>query len=145
LTRKTLRQHAIIAIGSGCHWKNGTSVLVTHLTSNCPTSPLRKSGKSNVPKGQALLQPSFKKMSEGASSNTNQLGFVKYDPINIRKLVVQNFISEELPFRHVESDGFRELMNGIEPRFNLPCRVTLQKIAETIRGRKNLFEEFFEG
>jgi len=50
-----------------------------------------------------------------------------------------------LPFRHVESDGFRELMNGIEPRFNLPCRVTLQKIAETIRGRKTLFEEFFEG
>jgi hypothetical protein len=52
---------------------------------------------------------------------------VKYDPIKIRKLVVQYFIMEELPFRHVESCGFKELINGIEPRFNLPCRITLQK------------------
>jgi hypothetical protein len=41
------------------------------------------------------------------------LGFVKYDPIKIRKLVVQYFIKEELPFRHVESYEFRQLMNGI--------------------------------
>jgi hypothetical protein len=65
-------------------------------------------------------------MPEGASSNTNQLGFVKYDPIKVRKLViVQYFINEELPFRHVESSGFKELINGIKPRFNLPCRITL--------------------
>jgi hypothetical protein len=100
---------------------------MTHLISNCPTSPLRKLGKSNVSKGQTLWQQSFKKMSKGASSDTNQLGFVKYDPIKVRKLVVQYFINEELPFRHVESGGFRELMNEIEPRFNLPCRITLQK------------------
>jgi hypothetical protein len=52
---------------------------------------------------------------------------VKYDPIKVRKLIVQYFIKEELSFRRVESDGFRKLMNGIEPRFNLPCRITLQK------------------
>jgi hypothetical protein len=84
-----------------------------HLFSNCLTSPLRK---SNIPKGQTLQQ-SFKKMSEGASSNniTNQLRFVKYDPIKVRKLIVKYFIKEELSFRHVDSDGFRELMNGTEP------------------------------
>jgi hypothetical protein len=56
-------------------------------------------------------------MSEGASSNniTNQLRFVKYDPIKVRKLIVKYFIKEELSFRHVDSDGFRELMNGTEP------------------------------
>jgi hypothetical protein len=111
----------------GCHWRHGTSVLKNHLTYNCPTSPLRDLEKSNVPKGQTLLQQSFKKMSESGSCNTTQLGFVKYDPIKIRKLVVQYFIMEEFPFRHVESRGFRELMNGIESRFNLPCRITLQK------------------
>jgi hypothetical protein len=100
---------------------------MNHLTFNCPTSPLINSEKSNVPKGQTLLQQSFKKVSESSSCNTNQLGFVKYDLIKIRKLVVQYFIMEELHFRHVESRGFRELMNGIEPRFNLPCRITLQK------------------
>jgi hypothetical protein len=100
---------------------------MTYLNSNCPTSPLRNLKKSNIPKGQTLLLQSFKKMSESSSCNTNQLGFVKYDPIKIRKLVVQYFIKEELPFRQVESCGFRELLNGIESRFNLPCRITLQK------------------
>jgi hypothetical protein len=113
----------------GCHWRHDTSTLKNHLTYNCPTSPLRDLEKSNVPKGQTLLQQSFKKMSESGSchTTTTQLGFVKYDPIKIWKLVVQYFIIEELPFRHVESYGFRELINGIEPRFNLPCRITLQK------------------
>ena len=55
------------------------------------------------------------------------VGFVKYDPIKIRNLVVWYFIKEELPFRHVKSDGFKKLMNGIEPRFNTPSRNTLQK------------------
>jgi hypothetical protein len=53
--------------------------------------------------------------------------FVKYDLIKVRNLVVRYFIKEELPFWHVESDGFRELMNGIETRFNPPSRDTLQK------------------
>jgi len=97
----------------GCHWRYDTSALMTHLTSNCQTSPLKKWEKFNVPKSQTLLQQSFKKMSENGSCNTNQLGFVKYDPIKIRKLVVQYFIKEELPFRHVESYEFRQLMNGI--------------------------------
>jgi hypothetical protein len=111
----------------GCHWRHDTSALMTHLNFKCPTSPLRKSKKSNVPKGQTLLQQSFKKMSKSGSCNTNQLGFVTYDPIKIRKLVVQYFIKNELPFRYVQSRGFKELMNGIEPMFNIPCRITLQK------------------
>jgi len=32
---------------------------------------------------------------------------VKYDSIKIRKLVVQYFINEELPFKNVESCGFK--------------------------------------
>jgi hypothetical protein len=52
---------------------------------------------------------------------------MKYDSNNIRNLIVWYFIKSELPFRHVESDGFRELINGIEPRFKVPCRITLQK------------------
>jgi hypothetical protein len=107
----------------GCHYKrNGTSAMMNHLTSNCPNSPLKK---SKLPKNQTMLQMSFKKPVEGGSGN--QLGFIKYDANNIRNLIVQYFIKSELPFRHVESDGFRELVNGIEPRFKVPCRITLQK------------------
>jgi hypothetical protein len=112
----------------GCHWKNGTSGMMSHLTTRCPTSPLRK---SNIPKGQTLLQMPVKNTIEGNQG----VGFVKYDPIKVRNLVVRYFIKEELPFRHVESDGFRELMNGIEPRFNPPSRNTLQK------DRIKLYEE----
>jgi hypothetical protein len=134
-----------------CNWRHGISALMNHLISNCPTSQLINSEKSNVPKGQTLLQQSFKKMSESGSCNTNQLGFVKYDLIKIRKLVVQYFIKEELPFRRVESCGFRELMNGIEPRFNLPCRITLQKDCmelyeeEKLKLKASLMVQLFGG
>jgi hypothetical protein len=91
-----------------CHYKrNGTSPMMIHLTSNCPDSPLKK---SKLPKNQTLLQMSFKKPVEGGSGN--QIGFMKYDSNNIRNLIVRYFIKRELPFRHVESDGFRELNLG---------------------------------
>jgi hypothetical protein len=74
---------------------------------------------------------SFKKPPGGGSSN--QLGFKKYDANSIRNLIVRYFIKSELPFRHVESDGFKELINGIELRFKVPCRITLQKrLFETV-------------
>jgi hypothetical protein len=106
----------------GCHYKrNDTLAMMTHLARNCPDSPLKK---SKLPKNQILLQMSFKKPVEGG--NGNQMGFMKYDSNNIRKLIVRYFIKSDLPFRHVESDGFRELINRIEPRFKVPCRITLQ-------------------
>jgi hypothetical protein len=52
---------------------------------------------------------------------------VKYDSSNVRNLIVRYFIKNELPFRHVESDEFRELMNVVKPMFKLPSRNTLQK------------------
>jgi hypothetical protein len=55
------------------------------------------------------------------------MGFIKYDLINVRNLVIRYFIKSELPFRHIETDGFRELINGIELTFKVPCHITLQK------------------
>jgi hypothetical protein len=52
---------------------------------------------------------------------------MQYDSNNVRNLVVRYFIISELPFRHVESSGFKELMNEIEHRFKVTCRITLQK------------------
>jgi hypothetical protein len=69
----------------GCHWKNGTSGMMSHLTTRCSTSRLRK---SNIPKGQTLLQMPVKTTIEGNQG----VGFVKYDPIKIRNLVLQYFI-----------------------------------------------------
>ena len=66
-----------------------------------------------------------KEGSQGTSTITNQLGvgFVKYDLSNVRNLVVQYFIKDELPFR-LESDGFGELISRVELRFKLPsCNI----------------------
>ncbi|XP_059441769.1 zinc finger BED domain-containing protein RICESLEEPER 2-like [Corylus avellana] len=107
----------------GCHYRrNGTSSMMTHLTSGCQNSPLKK---SKVTKGQTLLQMSLMKSTKGTSSN--QVGFMKFDQERCRTLLTEYFIESERPFRHVESPSFRKLMNGIEPRFKLPCRITLQK------------------
>jgi len=101
------------------HKKQGTSAMMTHLTSNCPNSPLRK---PKIAKDQTLLQMSFKKAVEGT-----QLGYVKYDADRVRRLLVQYFILCELLFSHVESEGFMLFANGLEPRFNLPSRITIQR------------------
>jgi hypothetical protein len=58
--------------------------MMTHLTFNCLNSPLRK---PKIAKDQTLLQMSFKKAVEGT-----QLGYVKYDPDRVRRLLVQYLI-----------------------------------------------------
>jgi hypothetical protein len=45
----------------------------------------------------------------------------------IRGLIVWYLIESRFPFRHVETKGFKELMSGLEPRFNIPCHVTVQR------------------
>jgi hypothetical protein len=101
------------------HRRKGTSPMMTHLTSNCPNSPLKK---PKIAKDQTLLQMSFKKAVE-----CTQLGYVKYDPDHVRRLLVQHLILYELPFSHVGSEGFTLFVNGLEPRFNMPSRVTIQR------------------
>jgi hypothetical protein len=52
---------------------------------------------------------------------------MKYNLERLRILLTEYFIESEKPFRHVDSPSFRKLINGIEPRFKLPCCITLQK------------------
>jgi hypothetical protein len=104
----------------GCHHKRQcTLLLMTHLTSNCTNSQLRK---PKLVKNQTLLQMSFKKAVEDT-----QLGYAKYDPDHLRHLLVQYLILCELLFSHVESEGFTLFVNGLEPRFNMPSRFTIQR------------------
>lgn len=93
--------------------------MMTHLTSNCPNSPPRK---PKIAKDQTSLQMSFKKAVEDT-----QLGYVKYDPDRVRRLLVQYLILCELSFSHIESEGFTLFVNGFEPKFNMPSRVTVQR------------------
>jgi hypothetical protein len=118
----------------GCHHqRQGTSPMMTHLTSNYANFPLNK---PKLTKNQTLLQMSFKKAVEGTSSP--QICFVKYDPDRVRRLLVQYFILCELPFSHVETEGFKLFVNGLEPRFNVPSRVTIQRDCLKLYGEEKL-------
>jgi hypothetical protein len=65
------------------------------------------------------------------------MGFMQYDSNNVRDLVVRYFIKSKLPLKHVESNRFKELMNGIELRFKVPCQITFKKkLHKIIRGTK---------
>jgi hypothetical protein len=89
----------------GCHHrKQGTSPMMTHLTSNCLNSPLRK---SNLGKNQTLL--TFKKRMDGdQSTSPSPLRYVKYDVDHSRHLLCRYLILYELLFSHVEHEGFKE-------------------------------------
>jgi hypothetical protein len=123
----------------GCHYrKNGMSPMITHLTSGCQKSPLKK---SKVTKGRTLLQMSLMKSAEGAISN--QVGFMKYDLERLRTLLTEYFIESKRPFRHVDSPSFRKLINGIEPRFKFPCHATPQKDCLKMYKREKLVLKVF--
>jgi hypothetical protein len=107
--------------------------MMTHLTHGCPKSPLLK---SKLPKGQTLLQMSLKKSMEVISSN--QLGFKMYDLEILRNGLAEYFIKSEIPFKHVDSHSFKKWMNLVEPRFNLPDRITLQKDCLKVYEREKL-------
>jgi hypothetical protein len=118
----------------GCHiQRQGISPMMTHLTSNCANFPLRK---PKLAKNQTLLQMSCKKAIEGTSSP--QIGYVKYDSDRVRRLLVQYFILCELPFSHVETEGFKLFVNGLEPRFNVPNRITMQRDCLKLYGEEKL-------
>jgi hypothetical protein len=60
--------------------------------------------------------------------------------------LTEYFIESERPFRHVESPSFKKLINGIEPRFKLPCCVTLQKDCLKMYEReKHVLKGFLRG
>jgi hypothetical protein len=92
------------------------------------------------------MQVGLKEEADGIVSSP--IGFVKYDLDRIRALIVRYFIKCELPFRHVETEGFQEFVNGLEPRFKVQCRVATQidcmklhmdendKLKDLLRGQR---------
>ena len=51
----------------------------------------------------------------------------KYNATKIRLAIAKLIIKAELPFRFVETEGFQEFMNTIEPRFQVHSRYTMMK------------------
>uniref|UniRef100_A0A803N644 BED-type domain-containing protein n=1 Tax=Chenopodium quinoa TaxID=63459 RepID=A0A803N644_CHEQI len=99
--------------------KNGTSVLWAHI-SRCRKYPF------NTPKDSKQSLLSFKSAKE-PSGGTSGLTYPKFDAGSIRKALSFMVIVDELPFKFVEGIGFSHFCGVIEPRFNVPSRITVAK------------------
>jgi hypothetical protein len=61
---------------------------------------------------------------EGSCGN---LVIAKYNASKINAAISKMIIVEELPFRFVEGEGFKDFMKTIEPRFSIPSRFTMMR------------------
>ncbi|KAK1384389.1 BED-type domain-containing protein [Heracleum sosnowskyi] len=104
----------------GCNsTRNGTSGMMNHLKMVCAKSPLR----NNLDKLQKTLQ--FEKLSK--DEKFHNLKVHTFSQERLRKKVALMCIKDNQPFRIVEHEGFRELLNEAEPKFKMPSRWTVAR------------------
>lgn len=108
------------AIVLSAHSKlNGTSSLRNHML-HCTKHPHSKDIR------QALLTLKPKSNVEADDAQTlGILGTWKFDQDAIRNALVEMCITDELPFKIVEREGFKKLMSVACPRFTIPSRFTV--------------------
>lgn len=63
----------------------------------------------------------------GSISNSHSLGHWKYDQKICRKELAKMIIKDELPFRFVEHEGFRDFISSVQPRFQIPSRIIIAR------------------
>ena len=100
-----------------CSSSNATSCLQNHLTRFKKYQP-------NVDKTQKILALQPMKLNE----NTMQLLLTwSFDKEECRKFLTRIIIIDELSFKHVEHEGFKDFCNVMQPKFIIPSRYTVAK------------------
>ncbi|GAB2273794.1 hypothetical protein Dimus_039048 [Dionaea muscipula] len=66
-------------------------------------------------------------LSYDGEGNKNQLKQHKFEPKHVREKLVAWIICDELPFMLVESHMFKDFCKSMEPRFDVPSRVTIAR------------------
>ncbi|KAL5554171.1 hypothetical protein UlMin_041572 [Ulmus minor] len=113
----------------------GTSTLRTHVEVKCKKYPLRIEDK----KQKAITQ-----FTKSRAAEEDDVNCKKYDPKEVRGEIATYFILAELPFRHVQDEGFQRYTRYFYPTFQFPSRVTVAKdiyqmyLAEKIKLKKEL-------
>ena len=92
--------------------RHGTSSLRNHMLS-CMKNPYNKDSK------QVLL--TFKP-DNASSDSVGVVATWKFDQEAIRKALCNLLIQDELPFKFVEGEGFKNFMIIVCPRFKVPSR-----------------------
>lgn len=103
-----------------CPSKNGTTSLRNHLA-RCKKYPY------NVDKKQKLLIfQSQSSVQDTGDSNSTFMTW-KFDQAMCRKYLARMIILDEMPFRTVEHEGFRDFVNMLQPQFQIPSRITVAR------------------
>ena len=103
--------------------RNGTSGLLNHITS-CKVY--------NIDSVQTQI--SFKPSMEG----DYVLGVWKFDAQIVRKALAKMIVLDELPFKFVDGEGFKEFIATVCPKFHIPSRWTVARDCyELFLDRKN--------
>ncbi|KAL1161664.1 hypothetical protein V6Z11_A07G151000 [Gossypium hirsutum] len=97
--------------------RNGTGSLKYHIGA-CKKNP---SNVVDTSQGQLVLPR------KGVEGGEGHLSTWRFDQEACRKLLAQMIVIDELPFKFVESEGFKKFMFVACPRFHIPSRTTMTK------------------
>jgi len=116
--------------------RHGTSSMKVHIEKQCKKYPYR-----NQDKRQKTL--SFQTNTETGSS----LVAIGFNKEHSRKALAKMVIVDELSFRFVEGEGFKNFCQVMQPRFSIPSPVTIAKDIYQLflEERKKLKAEFSKG
>ncbi|WOL00412.1 hypothetical protein Cni_G09125 [Canna indica] len=102
-----------------CSTSSGTSCLSNHLN-RCKKYP------TNVEKSQRTL--TFKPLASGNfGGTTHTLASWKFDQEECIRYLAKMIITDEIPFRFVEHEGFRQFCRSMQPLFVMPSRFTVAR------------------
>ena len=122
--------------------RSDTSTLRAHLENQCKKYPLRVNKDK-----QKLLAFSLQKQTDGEGKFiTSSVKNHVYNYESCRKVLAKMVICDELSFRFVEGEGFRNFCQNLEPRFTIPSRVTIAKDCMKIyEEEKDKLKEMMKG
>ncbi|KAK9910678.1 hypothetical protein M0R45_034630 [Rubus argutus] len=115
-----------------CHSKaNGTTAMRTHMLYQCRKSPLYIPAKKQ------------RYLTFDSQENGGHVLSIAYDKDDCRFACARMIIRDELPFSHVEGQGFIDFMRFAQPKFKPPSRRTIARdILILYKSEKHKIKEF---
>ncbi|KAH0712018.1 hypothetical protein KY289_007977 [Solanum tuberosum] len=95
--------------------KNGTKAMLTHMLT-CTKMP------KSVDKSQTQI--GFQSVQGGNTSDVVVVSW-KFEQEQCRRALCRMVIVDELPFKFVKKEGFRNFMKVVQPHFKIPSRTTV--------------------
>ncbi|KAM3281102.1 hypothetical protein P3S67_028122 [Capsicum chacoense] len=115
--------------------EHGTTAMLGHIR-KCKKIPC------NVDTRQSKI--AFQSVTGGNKGDVSIVSW-KFDQEECRKALCRMIILDELPFRFVEKEGFKQFMKVVQPLFRIPSRTTVTRDCfDLFDGEKNKMRSIFK-